>query len=243
LINSVFPQHNGNALFLILIGVALFAALSYAITQSGRGGGSAAREQESLTASRIVSYGGQIQQAVTRMKLANGCADTQLSQVGLQGTNWLGENPSAPTDKSCHIFQPAGGGVPATRFPAEAFTIPTSANWTGSGTYSAWPIGYGAINGCNSITGWGTTGGTAGVDLVYELFPISLNTCVSINRGLNFNPPTFAPPTRSFYQCSSFNGTYMDGVTGAIIESDKAGGCIYESVYGMYVYVQPIVAR
>ena len=71
---------NGNALFLILIAVALFAALSYAVTQSGRGGGSIDRETAELNAAQIVQYMGAMQSAVQKLQLY-GCGG------GIQITN------------------------------------------------------------------------------------------------------------------------------------------------------------
>lgn len=67
----------GNALFLILIAVALFAALSYALTQSGRGGGGIDREQAEIKAAEIVQYVGSIRHAATRLRtLGNACGSS-----------------------------------------------------------------------------------------------------------------------------------------------------------------------
>src|SRR3954466_10752008 len=60
----------GNALFLVLIAVALFAALSYAITQSGRGGGSGiTNEQAQLVAARIIQMANDTRTGIQRMTL------------------------------------------------------------------------------------------------------------------------------------------------------------------------------
>ena len=62
-------REKGNALFLILIAVILFAALSYAITQSNRSGGNASRETNLVAGTTVTQYPSAIRTAITRMLL------------------------------------------------------------------------------------------------------------------------------------------------------------------------------
>jgi hypothetical protein len=100
-------QQNGNVLFLILIAVALFAALSYAVTQSTRGGGNADDETSAIAASNLIQLLGSYKVGIDRLRI-KGCASTEISFFGAPGSY---NNPNSPTDNSCHIFDPAGAGM------------------------------------------------------------------------------------------------------------------------------------
>ena len=71
-------DQKGNVLFLILIAVVLFAAISYAVTQSSRSGGSINKETALIQAAEIVQKANQIRVAIQRMKISNGCDETEI---------------------------------------------------------------------------------------------------------------------------------------------------------------------
>jgi hypothetical protein len=112
--SPVKPQHStehGNVLFLILIAVALFAVLSYAVTNSTRGSGDISQEKADLIASQLLQFGSSMEAAITRMRISNGCSEVEISteHSGVYGTDFI--NPSAPASRKCHLFDPAGGGL------------------------------------------------------------------------------------------------------------------------------------
>ena len=231
-------KQNGNALFLILIAVALFAALSYAVTQSGRSGGGINREQATIDAANMIQYAGQIQQAIYRLKLINGCTENTISVEGVPDKAGTSINASAPADKSCHIFDPEGGGVSPIKFNARSFIIPASAGWTSN--YAAWwKMGDTSFNPHEIVPNVGT----ANAELLFQIFPLSLEVCTEINRKLSINAPTFSPPAGNIYISYFFEGFYFNDHTMIIYENDKIGGCYYESSYQMYIYVQPVIER
>ena len=66
-------SQSGNALFLILIAVILFAALSYAITQSNRGGNAPKREQLEIEYARYANQLTLAQTEFMRLRLKRVC--------------------------------------------------------------------------------------------------------------------------------------------------------------------------
>jgi len=98
-----YNNQKGNVLFLILIAVALFAALSYAVTQSSRSGGDAGRETNILNSAQITQYPNQIRTAILR-------------QI-IDGTDITAIRFNSPADFATldnprfGVFNPNGGGA------------------------------------------------------------------------------------------------------------------------------------
>lgn len=199
-------HQNGNALFLILIAVALFAALSYAVTQSGRGSGTIDKESAALDAAALTNYSAQLQAAYLRMRTINGCTAQKISFEAAPYTdsNIYTEYPNsfAPSDKSCHFFHPNGGGVT----PRTATQLKGSAGMT----YTA----------ASSISGVNTA------QFIMGLGGISYAECKAINKALNYNAPTFEPNQVPYYSSAShFTGSF--GNEGGIVSVNGASaGCI-----------------
>ena len=105
-------SESGNVLFLILIAVALFAALSYAVTQSTRsGGGSADREQAILSGASMTQYPAALRTSLIRMILS-GTAATELEFNPPSGFGAL-------TTTAQGVFHPTGGGAVYQRGQAD----------------------------------------------------------------------------------------------------------------------------
>lgn len=109
-------DQSGNVLFLILIAVALFAALSYVVTNSSRsGGGDSLREKERLAASELLNYIVSVRSGVLRM-LISGVPAERLSaytpnrRTNNGAANTWNDNPSCTTD-DCRIFSNKNGVI------------------------------------------------------------------------------------------------------------------------------------
>ena len=99
---------SGNAFYIILLGVVLFAALMFVFTRGAKQGvtGMTTRQAQ-LAADDIMTFAQQVQRGVDRV-YANDCPESQLNFDQSYDAGYT--NAAAPADKHCNIFDPAGGG-------------------------------------------------------------------------------------------------------------------------------------
>jgi type II secretory pathway pseudopilin PulG len=180
-------SHNisGNVVFIILIAVALFGALSYAVTQgfSGANANRITKQQAKAAATAIIKYATDVEQAITRLQLVNDCSDEQISfeRHPFDGSDTDYINLNAPSDFSCHVFHPDGGAVPLYEIPAK---------WIDPNV-TAWPENAGEIVFTGdmpvALLGQDEDLNSSSSELTLYVQYINTDLCTALNKAVKLN--------------------------------------------------------
>lgn len=198
-------QQRGNILFLILLAIILFAALTYAVNSGTRGGGKdAGGEKAKSAASTIVNHSTLMQQTVNRLMLTNGCKESELS---FEDTYDTGYTNNARADGSCKLFDPAGGGL--------EYPVPDE-SWLDPSWKSVEPAFYGkwfffsavCVNYLGGPGGCSGNGLLTDNDLVVFLPFVTKSVCQSINDSLGIPPRSDGNPVMNGGDVLDFGNLY-----------------------------------
>lgn len=218
----------GNALFIVLIGVFLFAAFSFAITRNMGGSTTLASGEEArLLATEMIDYGNALRPIIDRMMLLAGVKDTNTSGKGIL---------------FAHADAPGAYGVPGTQPTTELFHSsggkatylkPPPAACLGTCRYE--------FSGQYIVTGVGLD---SKEELAMLVIDIPKAVCEKINTILGTGWSSI--PSGGINTIQAFNGTNY-GVTGATLAgvfTGKRAFCL-QKVAGAqpYVYLHVIRAR
>lgn len=230
--NSNRKNERGNVLFYILIAIALLATLSYAVTQSTRGGSQGVTtERNTLLAGEIISYGDALANTVGQLRL-RGCTKEQISFDN--NFNSLYVNASAPANNSCHVFHPDGGGMTYQNVNDAALTS------SGTGIY---------FDGSMEIENVGTTCASATCsDLVFFVRDVTAAMCVTLNEELGITNPSGNPPADNAFDFDPFTGSYtydlsIGDTAGSANVAARKSGCVQETAGNTYAFYRVLIAR
>lgn len=163
---------SGNVLFLILIAVALFAALSYAVTQSTRSGaGNTSSETNLINSAQLTQYPAGVRTSVVRM-IINGVA---VDELRFNDPSDFGTaNFDTPAERKLAVFHPNGGNATYQVPPQDVLGTVT-------GQGGKWHF-----NGNVQIKNIGLTNGTGGTgnDIIAWLPDVSSGVCKRMNQEL-----------------------------------------------------------
>jgi hypothetical protein len=171
-----FNTESGNVLFLILIAVALFAALSYAVTSSTNSGGGNANDESTLVNSAsITQYPAGIKTAMIRMQVSRGVATPAADSDLTDGDDGFLFNKPADfddvqtADEYRAVFHPNGGGASYVSAASGVLTEGAAGDWLFNMDFEVEDIGT-------------TAAGIPGNDIIAFLPDVTSSICDRLNE-------------------------------------------------------------
>ncbi len=204
-------RERGNAIFFVLIGVALFGALMFSFSRSGRQGGeNISDKQADIAASDILSYAQKMERAVSRIRRKS-ISENDISFDNQFVSGYVNGGCAAPVSPRCLVFNPAGGAV-NWKPPAERAN--NGDEWV--------------FTGANRVKGLGAVGNATDAELLAILPNVKLPVCQKINEQLGLTAANTAPPQENLdSSLTLFQGAFP--IAPKLIE-EKGGGTALDGV-------------
>lgn len=193
-------SQRGNILFLILLAVVLFAALTYAVTSTMRGGGKdASKETLGTEVSKIENFGLQVRIALGRMNAGG----YQPWQIDFSKANFSTATGNATcTTSACKLHDPGGGGIAGYVIPQNMWGDASVCS-----SVSTWVGRYYFRNA--SVKGIGIDDKT---DLLLVYPGVSKSLCTAINDKHGVTNPAGDPPYAVAASPITYTGTFTQEI-------------------------------
>lgn len=237
-------SEGGSVVVWILVGIALFAALSLAVTRGMRGGGEGkvAEDMARARAVDILQYGAALRSALQSLKIES-IPDTQIS---FETPLLAGYANAACSTESCKLFG-TGGGI-GYRAPQDDWLEPRESVRP---LYGQWYFpGQICVDGIGTGDATCDADGTDNEDLVVFLPWVRKEICIRINEKLGVDNPGGSPPVEAGNGWGAampkFTGTFGEGVV--LNQAGRTAGCFAGSGVntppaGTYAFFQVLSAR
>ncbi|PCJ03242.1 MAG: hypothetical protein COB14_00480 [Alphaproteobacteria bacterium] len=233
-------NQSGNALWFILLAVALLAFLTGVISRNSSSVDQAGSvERARIKASSILNYAKSVEATVQQM-LLSGVSENDLDFIEISAAH---DNTNC-TSTECEIFHVGGGGI-AYRTPAALLSDNTHTDiWHVSTENRVY------LSGCEDANNRCT-------ELLLIATNIPQSICLQINKiqGIT-NTGGDAPQIQDILEGTAFTGTYSTTVNTISIggvnatneapeAQGKAAGCVYEfgSGQNIYTFYQVLIPR
>ena len=216
-------NESGNAFFIVMLTVVLFAALMYTFSRGIRQGSTNLTEKQAkIEASDIITYAQKVERGVQRV-YSKGYSENNIS---FENSFFSGPENASCTDDRCRVFSPTGGGI-SYRALQDAWSN-SATHWIFTGHTQVLGIG----NDCAADNC---------VELLMMIEDVPNRLCQALNEELGVTGASAPPPADAgvdtVYYTSVFN---YDGSADIgdedVTLSGETTGCLFETGNVNYFY-------